>query len=130
MIQKLAHELRRLHPAGFYTEEIRGDGQRQGFRIVGLNGSEGILSHIDFRDCPRVGRYGVAIDRFGDFPEAQNLEEADAPLVIIDDIGKMECLYRSFIRQFSTGRSGAQRLKKCNSRVSKRLRISIDVRGK
>ncbi|MCK4690591.1 MAG: AAA family ATPase, partial [Desulfuromonadales bacterium] len=41
LLKRLADELRMLHPLGFYTEEIRQQGRRQGFRLVGLNGAMG-----------------------------------------------------------------------------------------
>lgn len=97
LIKRLAQALGRFHPAGFYTEEIRFHGQRRGFRLVGLDGTEGILSHTDFHDGPRVGRYGVAIDRFEEFLDALNLDRETTPLVFIDEIGKMECLSEPFV---------------------------------
>ena len=45
--------------AGFYTEEIREGGVRQGFRAVTLDGDTYELARVDFRGPARVGRYGV-----------------------------------------------------------------------
>ena len=44
---------------GFYTEEIRQRGARQGFRLVGLSGGSGTLAHVKYTESryPRVGRY-------------------------------------------------------------------------
>jgi hypothetical protein len=39
-----------LHPAGFYTEEIRGGGVRWGFWLVGFDGRDGILAPVDIRE--------------------------------------------------------------------------------
>ena len=48
---------------GFYTEEIRSNGIRQGFSIVTLNGQEARLAHIDIASLYRVSKYGVDVDR-------------------------------------------------------------------
>ena len=54
--------------SGFYTRELRdGEGRREGFEIVTLDGETAVLSHVDI-DGPRVGRYGVdiaALERIG-----------------------------------------------------------------
>jgi nucleoside-triphosphatase len=78
---------------GFYTEEIREAGKRQGFRLVGLRGEQAIMAHTRLRGRgrPRVGRYGVdvaAIEQVG----VAALERAmvQKRIVIIDEIGKME----------------------------------------
>ena len=47
---------------GFYTEEIRSRGTREGFRLVTLDGAEVILAHVNFHSPYRVSKYGVDID--------------------------------------------------------------------
>jgi len=47
---------------GFYTEEIRSQGVRQGFKLVTLDGQDAILAHIDIHSPYRVSKYGVDID--------------------------------------------------------------------
>jgi nucleoside-triphosphatase len=96
LLKNLAHELRRFRPAGFYTEEIRLRGKRKGFRLVGLDGAVSLLADVGLPGVPRVGKYGVAVDRFEDFLNAQKLDQAASPLVFIDEIGKMECLCTRF----------------------------------
>ncbi len=97
LLKGLARELRGLRPAGFYTEEIRLQGQRKGFRLVGLNGAMGLLAHVDLHGGPRVGKYGVDVHGFEDFLNAQKLDQVATPLVFIDEIGKMECLSTRFL---------------------------------
>jgi nucleoside-triphosphatase len=92
----LARQLADLHPIGFYTEEIREGNSRQGFRLVGLDGREGVLAHVLFRGGPRVGRYGVDVAGFEEFLDALHLRDSAAALVFIDEIGKMECLSPRF----------------------------------
>ena len=46
---------------GFYTEEIRLNRVRQGFRLVTLDGQVAILAHINIQSPYRVSKYGVDI---------------------------------------------------------------------
>jgi nucleoside-triphosphatase len=82
---------------GFYTEEIRSQGVRQGFRLVTLAGQSAVLSHINFQSRYRVGKYGVDVDsleRVGVVALNQALRECE--LVVIDEIGRMELLSAAF----------------------------------
>jgi nucleoside-triphosphatase len=82
---------------GFYTEEIRTKGIRQGFRIVTLDGREAILAHVNISSPYQVSKYRVdrdALDRVGVAGLRQALEESD--LIVIDEIGKMELLSPQF----------------------------------
>jgi len=82
---------------GFYTEEIRSRGIRQGFRLVTLDGQSAILAHIDIHSRYRVSKYGVdvdSLDRLGVSALRQAAKECD--LVIIDEIGKMELFSANF----------------------------------
>lgn len=82
---------------GFYTEEIRGQGTRQGFKIVTLDGRSAVLSHIDVRSPHRVSKYGVDTDNI-DRVAVPALKEAiqSKDVVVIDEIGKMELFSQSF----------------------------------
>jgi len=82
---------------GFYTEEIRSQGVRQGFRLVTLDGKAAILAHINFPSPYRVSKYGVDIDsleKVGVSALNQAVQECD--LVVIDEIGKMELFSDKF----------------------------------
>ena len=82
---------------GFYTEEVRSQGVRQGFRLVTLDGQHTILAHVNIHSPCRVSKYGVDIDslnRVGVSSLRQAAKECD--LVIIDEIGKMELYSASF----------------------------------
>jgi len=97
LLVRFAARVAELHRAGFYTEEVRVAGIRQGFRLVGLDGSEGMLAHVRCRSRQRVGRYGVDVAGFETFLDALDLQGSTAPLVFIDEIGKMECLSPQFV---------------------------------
>ena len=80
-----------IKAGGFYTEEIRSGGIRQGFRIVTLDGHDAILSHVDNPSRYRVSKYGVDIqnlDNIGVAAIERAIAESD--LIVIDEIGKME----------------------------------------
>lgn len=96
VMKKLAQMLKDISPAGFYTAEIREGSVRHGFELVGLNGKKGILSHINIKSPHRVGRYGVDIKGFEIFLDALALTDPSVTLVMIDEIGRMECLSQRF----------------------------------
>ena len=76
---------------GFYTEEIRDDSMRTGFKIVTLNGEEVVFAHVDFKSPDRVGKYGLdlsALERIGVGAVRKAIRAQR--LVVIDEIGPME----------------------------------------
>jgi len=84
--------------AGFYTQEIRQNSTRKGFRWARLDGTEGILAHIDIKGPFKVGKYGVDVGCFEkDVVPVFNTQRTDVELFVIDEIGKMECLSKKFI---------------------------------
>lgn len=97
LIMKLADELREYGPVGFATGEIRLQGTRTGFRITSLDQRRtGILAHVEITGPHRVGKYGVDLGGFEAFLDSLHLLEPSPRLVIIDEIGKMECLSAKF----------------------------------
>jgi len=83
--------------SGFVTRELRQDGERVGFAVETLAGARGVMAHVDFRSPHRVGRYRVDLAAF----EAVALPAIDparsgARLIVIDEIGKMECFSARF----------------------------------
>jgi nucleoside-triphosphatase len=101
LICNLAQRLAAFRPAGFYTREIRRNGVRQGFRLVSLDGRKQILSHVNFTSRDRVGRYKVDVPGFEQFLAEQDLLHAGTRVVILDEIGKMECLSGRFVEDVS-----------------------------
>lgn len=82
---------------GFFTEEIRLNDIREGFRIVTLEGKTALLSHVDFHSPHRVSKYGVDIDVLDQVGVGALKQAASScNLVIIDEIGKMELLSERF----------------------------------
>lgn len=96
IIRSLAERLAVYRPAGFYTQEIRERGVRQGFQIVTLNGRTRLLAHVEHRGSYRVGRYGVDLEGFEALLRELDLPRASSQMILIDEIGKMECLSHRF----------------------------------
>lgn len=79
--------------SGFYTQEIRVDGERVGFEMITLDGKRETISHIDFDTPIRVSRYGVSvekIEKIGIPPIHKGIK--DGHIILIDEIGPMELL--------------------------------------
>jgi nucleoside-triphosphatase len=97
IIKTLAGRLAEFDPKGFYTEEIRDGGRRTGFMLKTLDGKEaGLLAHTDIRSSCRVGKYGVALEKFDEFLAGIEEEILSGRLIMIDEIGKMECFSGRF----------------------------------
>lgn len=96
LAMKLAGELKSLNPVGFYTGEVRTDGARKGFQLISLDGRRGTLAHVDCRSPLIVGKYRVNVWAFDKFLDEIDLTSSDGRIVIIDEIGKMECMSKYF----------------------------------
>ena len=98
LVRNLIQRLEGFHPAGFYTQEIREKGIRKGFELVGLDGGRSLLSHVGFKSRFRVIKYGVDVSGFEEFLDSQPFFIPETDLVLIDEIGKMECFSEKFPR--------------------------------
>lgn len=81
---------------GFYTEEIREKGKRLGFRLVTMDGKEGILAHVKSRSRYRVAKYGVEVETFEDIAVPALDRALSKQLVVMDELGRMELYSRKF----------------------------------
>jgi nucleoside-triphosphatase len=83
--------------AGFYTEEVRSAGRREGFALVTLDGRRATLASVRMRGPHRVSRYGVDVEAL-ESVGLPALEEAAAgsKLLVVDEIGKMELFSQRF----------------------------------
>ena len=81
---------------GFFTREMREGGERVGFSINTVEGREGILAHKSVRSRYRVGRYGVNLKDIEDIAVPAMIPSMHEEIVVIDEIGKMECFSRLF----------------------------------
>jgi len=82
--------------SGFLTEEVLEGGKRRGFRGVTLDGKSFPLADRDHEGPLRVGPYGVMLEGL----ESVGLEAlkpgAGTGLVVLDEVGKMECFSEPF----------------------------------
>ena len=81
---------------GFFTREIKEKGRRVGFAIITLEGREGTLAHEKSRNHPRLGKYGVHLEELERLAVPAMRPSQPDEIVIIDEIGKMECLSALF----------------------------------
>jgi nucleoside-triphosphatase len=86
----------RIPTTGFLTEEIREDGRRVGFRGVTLDGPDFLLAHARNTGSARVGPYGVDLAGLESIGLPSLTPAAPGALVVVDEIGKMECLSEAF----------------------------------
>jgi nucleoside-triphosphatase len=92
-IKKIVNMLGKDNCGGFYTEEIRENGERVGFRICTLSGKTGILSHVNIKSDYRISRYGVDLETFEKIciSELENaIKDDNVKYIIIDEIGPMQ----------------------------------------
>ena len=85
-----------LPATGFSTREIREKDRRVGFSLTTLDGREGILAHQNLRSRFRVGKYGVHIKDIEEIAVPSIIPSTEGEVVVIDEIGKMECLSLKF----------------------------------
>lgn len=83
--------------SGFYTEEVRVRGVRQGFRLVTFDGETCTIADVRRPGAPRVGKYGVDVAAIDAAARRVLGPDPAVMLYVIDEIGKMECLAQGFV---------------------------------
>ena len=96
VIRRVAAEFGAIRLRGFYTEEIREDGERRGFRLVTFEGEECVIAHVAFPKGHRVGKYGVDVAAV-DAAASLLAPDPAVQVFLVDEIGKMECLSERFV---------------------------------
>lgn len=81
---------------GFYTEEERIDKKRVGFLIHTLDHKTGYLAHQDTPSDYHIRRYGVSIENIESIA-VPAIIPTNSSVIILDEIGKMECFSQKFI---------------------------------
>ena len=85
LVKKLFARLTPPGPIGFYTEEIRKEARREGFKLFSSDGRSAILSHVQIGSPFSVGKYGVDVHGFEAFIDRIPFHGQDTSLVIIDE---------------------------------------------
>jgi nucleoside-triphosphatase len=117
---------------GFFTRELRRDGRRVGFSVETLAGQTAVLAHVDLRSPYRLGRYRVDLAAFEAVAlPAIDPERVSAPLIVIDEVGKMECFSDRF-RELVVAAMGSDRVVLAtvpirSDRFIESLKVSPDV---
>ena len=91
LIEKIVNQTQKPL-TGFITREIREEGGRVGFSIITMDGKEGVLAHQEIRSRYRVGKYGVNLAAIDQIAVPAMIPGSHDEWVVIDEIGKMECL--------------------------------------
>lgn len=100
-----------IRATGFYTRELRGPKGRAGFEAITLDGRRRILAHVNFKGPHRVSKYGVDVAGFeGEIvPAIDPTLHPEAQLIVIDEVGKMECFSPKFretvVRALDSGKA-------------------------
>jgi nucleoside-triphosphatase len=96
LIKEILKELK-VPAKGFFTEEIRKNGERIGFKIVTLSGKTGILAEKGFESSFRVSKYGINLKDLEEIG-VKEIEEGlkEDCLIVVDELGKMELFSKKF----------------------------------
>jgi nucleoside-triphosphatase len=97
VVRRVVESLRGRPMRGFLTDEIRQGGRRTGFTITTIDGQSATLAAVDHPSPHRVGRYGVDVSSVERIVARSLYPTNPDELVIIDEIGKMECLSERFV---------------------------------
>jgi nucleoside-triphosphatase len=82
---------------GFYTQELKEGNRRVGFRIITLDDQTGILSSHYHTSDHYIGKFAVNIQDLDEIGVKSIMRAiSDKDIIVIDEIGKMECISRAF----------------------------------
>lgn len=121
-----------LSAGGFYTEEIREKGERKGFKIITLEGEEGVLALKGLKSRYTVGSYGVNLENLESVGVKAILKAIDdKELVLIDEIGKMELFSHLFkeavTKALDSPRKVLATIKKTQDTFTRKIRNRSDT---
>jgi nucleoside-triphosphatase len=85
-----------LPAQGFYTEEERVAGRREGFMMKTLDGKTGYLAHRNIQSEFYIRHYGVSIENIETIAVPSITPADELTIIILDEIGKMECFSAKF----------------------------------
>ncbi len=98
VIQRTLELLDGIKVAGFYTQEIREQGRRTGFEMVGLStGCRILLASEHSTSELRLRRYGIELPGLEEVVKLE-LQDETPQLFVIDEIGKIELYSQQFIQ--------------------------------
>ena len=98
LIKKIVMEFGIDNFFGFWTEEIRENKRRVGFKMVATWGEEDLLAGVNVRTPYRVGKYFILkenLDKFSSYMLGK-IDLYKNKVVVIDEIGPMEFYSEKF----------------------------------
>ena len=108
LVRRVVKELAQS-AGGFYTEEIRERGLRRGFKIVTLDGKEGVFAHVNLKTQQRLGKYGLDLSPLETISiEAVRKAIREREVTVIDEIGPMEirsAIFRDVVNEALNSRA-------------------------
>ena len=96
IIEKVLSGLKGIKMQGFFTREIKEGGARTGFKIITLEGEEGLLAHVNIKSRYQVSKYKVNIKDIERLIILSLIPNKSSQLIVFDEIGRMEL----FVPQF------------------------------
>lgn len=99
VIQRTIEQIPSARLAGFYTKEIREQGRRTGFEMIGLRTGKPVLLASEHSESElRLRRYGIELAGLNEIVQ-QELRDVSFPqLFVIDEIGKIELYSELFVK--------------------------------
>jgi len=96
-IKKIVEFLGKENCYGFYTEEIRVNGIREGFKIITMDGREGVFASTTSNSKIRLSRYGLDMDTFENLciSSIKNISDENK-MIVIDEVGPMQIFSELF----------------------------------
>jgi len=86
-----------VRAGGFFTQEIKSGKTRKGFQLITLDGQQAVLASVTKKSTYKVGKYAVDLDVMTDVGVPALVDAMkSADLIVIDEIGKMECFSKEF----------------------------------
>ena len=98
LVKRIVEEFGKEYFFGFWTEEVKENKIRIGFRMVTTWGEEKFLARIDVRTPYRVGKYFVLKNNLDEISKKvlEGLEYNKNKIIVIDEIGRMEFYSEDF----------------------------------
>ena len=86
--------------AGLSSPELRRDGERVGFELVGLeSGRRETMAHVDRDDGPSVGKYRSNVSAVDRVSKTEFSNATDADCIVIDEIAPMQLTSDRFVAE-------------------------------
>jgi nucleoside-triphosphatase len=95
-VRRVVERLANLPMTGFFTEDVRDESGRTGFRGVTLDGKDFSLARLGAGGAFRVGPYGVELQGLEAVGVPALRPSPDTRLVVLDEVGKMESFSVAF----------------------------------